>query len=169
MCFLIPSNIYVFFAFSENDCVVVLIKGSIISPDSIEYSSIQDVLLDNLNDKIKDHNIEPLNVNQCEIQCILPKKNNFHVVIKTKKRLRYSWLVAENGVIYSFLKWFLENPDGDSLFSNIQLMRMGLIIDTRLTQNNTGRAGNSKYNSRKPKNKLVQQKKKPQPTIGRAL
>lgn len=131
--------------FSENDCVVVLIKGSIISPEGIDYSAIQDVLLDNLKDKIREYNIRLVNVSHCEIQSILPKKNNFQVIIKTTKCLHYSWLVSENGVIFSFLKSFFGDPDEESLFSNIHLMRMGLIIDTRLIQNDTRRTGSSKY------------------------
>lgn len=39
--------------FSENDRILILIKGSIIDPEDIDFSSIKNILLDNVNEKIE--------------------------------------------------------------------------------------------------------------------
>lgn len=121
--------------FSENDRILILIKGSIIDPEDIDLSSIKNILLDNVNEKIETLNLEFKQLGHCEIQSIDTKENDMRVIFKTKDCLQYSGLFAEKGIIISFLKTFLRCEDADdNPYLNVRMMRIGLIANTTLIQ-----------------------------------
>lgn len=74
-----------------------MIKGSIIDPEDIDFSSIKNILLDNVNEKIETLNLEFKQLGHCEIQSIDTKENDMRVIFKTKDCLQYSGLFAEKG------------------------------------------------------------------------
>lgn len=132
--------------FSENDRILILIKGSIIDPEDIDFSSIKNILLDNVNEKIETLNLEFKQLGHCEIQSIDTKENDMRVIFKTKDCLQYSGLFAEKGIIISFLKSFLRCEDADdNPYLNVRMMRIGLIANTTLIQQNSERGKSSEY------------------------
>lgn len=135
-----------FFLFSENDRILILIKGSIIVPEDIEFSSIENILLDNVNEKIETLNLEFKHLGHCEIQSIEPEEKDMRVIFKTKDCLQYSGLFAEKGIIVSFLKTFLRCEDAeDNPYLNVRMMRIGLIANTTLIQQKLKRGKSSEY------------------------
>lgn len=134
------------FVFSENDRILILIKGNIIVPEDIKFSSIENTLLDNVNEKIERLNLEFKHLGHCEIQSINPKENDMHVIFKTKDCLQYSGLFTENGIIISFLKTFLRCEDAeDNPYFNVRMMRIGLIANTTLIQQESKMENSSEY------------------------
>lgn len=132
--------------FSENDRILILIKGSIIDPEDIDFSSIKNILLDNVNEKIETLNLEFKQLGHCEIQSIDTKENDIRVIFKTKDCLQYSGLFAEKGIIISFLKTFLRCEDADdNPYLNVRMMRIGLIANTTLIQQESKRGNSSEY------------------------
>lgn len=132
--------------FSENDRILILIKGSIIIPEKIEFSSIENILIDNVDEKIKNLNSEIKHLGHCEIQSIVSEENDMRVIFKTKDCLQYSGLFAERGIIISFLKTFLRCEDAeDNPYLNVRMMRIGLIANTTLIQQESKRGNSSEY------------------------
>lgn len=132
--------------FSENDRILILIKGSIIDPEDIDFSSLKNILLDNVNEKIETLNLEFKQLGHCEIQSIDTKENDMRVIFKTKDCLQYSGLFAEKGIIISFLKSFLRcDDDDDNPYLNVRMMRIGLIANTTLIQQKSERGKSSEY------------------------
>lgn len=142
--------------FSENDRILILIKGSIIVPEDIDFSSIEDILLHNVHEKIEKLNLELEHLGHCEIQSIVPKENDLRVIFKTRDRLQYSGLFAEKGIIISFLKNFLRCKDAkDNPYSNVHMMRIGLIANTALIQQESKRGNSSEYVCKRKKQYFV--------------
>lgn len=56
-----------FFVFLENDKILILIKGSIIIFEKIEFLLIENILIDNVDEKIKNFNFEIKYLGYCEI------------------------------------------------------------------------------------------------------
>lgn len=132
--------------FSENDRILILIKGSIIDPEDIDFSSLKNILLDNVNEKIETLNLEFKQLGHCEIQSIDTKENDMRVIFITKDCLQYSGLFAEKGIIISFLKTFLRCEDADdNPYLNVRMMRIGLIANTKLIQQKSERGKSSEY------------------------
>lgn len=142
--------------FSENDRILILIKGSIIDPEDIEFSSIENILLNNVNEKIETLNLEFKHLGHCEIQSIEPNENDMRVIFKTKDCLQYSGLFAEKGIIISFLKTFLRCEDADdNPYLNVRMMRIGLIANTTLIQQKSKRGKSSEYFCKRNKQLLT--------------
>lgn len=125
------------FFLAENDNIWIMIKGSIIDPEDIAFSSIECMLLENVDEKIRKFNSDLEMSGHCEIKSINRTKSTTLVILKTKTCLSYSGLLADEGILLSFLRSFLWSGKTDDLISKVQLMRVGLIIDTNLAQNKT--------------------------------
>lgn len=99
-----------------------------------------------MNEKIERLNLEFKHLGHCEIQSINPKENDMHVIFKTKDCLQYSGLFTENGIIISFLKTFLRCEDAeDNPYFNVRMMRIGLIANTTLIQQESKMENSSEY------------------------
>lgn len=60
--------------------------------------------------------------------------------------MQYSGLFTENGVLISFLKTFLRCEDAeDNPYFNVRMMRIGLIANTTLIQQESKRENSSEY------------------------
>lgn len=73
-----------FLFFLENDRILILIKGSIIDFEDIDFLLIKNIFLDNMNEKIEIFNFEFKQLGYCEIQSIDIKENDMCVIFKIK-------------------------------------------------------------------------------------
>ncbi|XP_061163419.1 helicase with zinc finger domain 2-like [Saccostrea echinata] len=126
-----------------NDNIWIMIKGSIISPDDVDFSLIERLLVVNVDSKIKRINDELNKLGQCEIQYITQKKKTIHMVLKVNDCLSYSDILAEEGILLPILKAILWSEESHDFISKVQLMRIGLIIDTKWTQNQSVQTSHS--------------------------
>ncbi|XP_061196373.1 helicase with zinc finger domain 2-like [Saccostrea echinata] len=118
-----------------NEDIWIIIKGSIIRPTVMAFTPFESLLAENMYGKKRKINLEFEKSGQCEIQCIKQEKSTTHVVLRTKSCISYSGLLSEDGILLSLLRTFLWSDETELLASKVQLMRIGLILHTKLAQN----------------------------------
>ncbi|XP_062619241.1 uncharacterized protein LOC134280803, partial [Saccostrea cucullata] len=118
-----------------NEDIWIILKGSIINPTDMALKPFESLLPKNMDDKMRKINLEFEKSGQCEIQSIQQEKSTTHVVLRTKSCISYSGLLLEDGILLSFLRIFLWSDESELLISKVQLMRIGLILHTKLAQN----------------------------------
>ncbi|XP_062578588.1 helicase with zinc finger domain 2-like isoform X2 [Saccostrea cucullata] len=122
------------FTTEANDNIWIMIKGHIISPDDVDFSLIERLLVVNADSKIKMLNSELGKLGQYEIKYITQVKKRTHVILKVRDNISYSSLLAEEGILLPILRAILWSEETQDVISNVELMRIGLIMDTKLTQ-----------------------------------
>ncbi|XP_062572632.1 uncharacterized protein LOC134234563 [Saccostrea cucullata] len=115
-----------------NENIWVMAKGNIIHPKETAFSSFASMLTETVDEKEREINVQLAKLGHYEMQGIQDAGNSIHFILKTKTGVKYTELVAEDGVILTVMKRLLLFT---YLKSEVNLMRIGIVIDTKLMQN----------------------------------